>query len=75
VPVLLVVELDQNQDFARAQIRNEVFRGLADILPNAVDASPVIATLKEGRSISIEEALIAGGFFSGTGGSPLLQQS
>jgi hypothetical protein len=35
--ILLIVELDQNRDMMRAQIRNELARGVSDFLPSIVD--------------------------------------
>jgi len=34
--ILLVIELDQNRDMMRAQIRNELARGITDILPSVI---------------------------------------
>ena len=35
--ILLIVELDQNRDMMRAEIRNELARGVSDFLPSIVN--------------------------------------
>ncbi len=35
--ILLIVELGQNRDMMRAQIRNELARGVSDFLPSIID--------------------------------------
>lgn len=43
--ILLIVELDQNRDMMRAQIRNEVARGLTDFLPTVIQDREFADTL------------------------------
>jgi hypothetical protein len=42
---LLVIELDQNRDMMRAQIRNEVARGVTDFLPAVIQDREFADTL------------------------------
>ncbi len=56
--VLLVVELDQNREMMRAQIRNELARGVSDFLPSVLDNQDLADTLVragEGESLTPAE--------------------
>ena len=58
--ILLLVELNQTQEIARAEIRNEVYQGLTDSLALMDrDTTEILAKLHAGEEIDYAEALLA----------------
>ncbi len=58
--VLLIIELDQNRDMMRAQIRNELARGIQELLGFAVanqDLADLIVRANTGESLSPAESM------------------
>lgn len=58
--MLLIVELDQNRDMMRAQIRNELARGVSDFLPSIIDNrefADALARAGAGESLTATEDL------------------
>ncbi len=61
--VLLIIELDQNRDMMRAQIRNELARGVQDLLGIALanqDLADLLIRADTGESLSPAESLRVG---------------
>ena len=57
--ILLLVELNQTQEIARAEIRNEIYQGLTDSLDLMDrDTADIIARLKAGDVISQADAIL-----------------
>ena len=57
--ILLIIELDQNRDMMRAQIRNELARGVQDLLVIAVadqDLADLLFRADTGESLSPAES-------------------
>ncbi len=61
--ILLIIELDQNRDMMRAQIRNELTRGIQDVLGIALanqDLADLLIRADTGESLSPAESLRVG---------------
>ncbi len=57
--ILLIIELDQNRDMMRAQIRNELARGIQELIGFAVanqDLADLIVRANTGESLSPAES-------------------
>lgn len=63
--ILLIVELNQNREMMRAEIRNEVARGLVDVLAQASnnpELADIFVRANQGLEISESESVILGWF-------------
>lgn len=60
--ILLLMELNQNQEIARAQIRNEIYQGLTSITMVGQDYAQLLAKANAGETLSPDEAILLSGF-------------
>ena len=60
--ILLLVELNQNQEIARAQIRNEIYQGLSESTMVGGDYARVLARADAGEELDPVEVLLLSGF-------------
>ena len=60
--ILLLVELNQTQEIARAQIRNEIYQGLIPVTLVGRDYAQVIVKANAGENLDAVEATMLSGF-------------
>ena len=60
--ILLLVELNQTQEIARAQIRNEVYQGLSPVTMVGLDYAQIIVKANAGEKLSAVEVTMLSGF-------------